>query len=175
MPTTIPKVFQKNLVMGIIFGAILILLCIRACRAPDPQATVTTPSIFTSTSTRTAATFTHSPPPPPATAPSVTPTALAPDFWQSLPVLPGNLSDRARQVFQKGLELGNSPAVFSRIGDCASAAPGFLTGFYDEYTLGDYAYLQPAVDYFHDSFKRPSLAARAGLNTCRSVNHPLDG
>jgi hypothetical protein len=61
--------------------------------------------------------------------------------------------------------MGNSPQVFTRIGDCASAAPGFLTGFDRDYNLGDYSYLQPAVDYFKGSFKRPSLAAKFGLTT----------
>jgi hypothetical protein len=31
--------------------------------------------------------------------------------------------------------------------------------------LGDYASLQPAIDYFKGSFQRPSLAAKAGLNS----------
>jgi hypothetical protein len=61
--------------------------------------------------------------------------------------------------------LGNNPHVFSRIGDCASAAPAFLVGFDHNYNLGGYTYLQPAIDYFRGSFERPSLAAKAGLNT----------
>ena len=61
--------------------------------------------------------------------------------------------------------MGNSPRTFSRIGDCTSAAPAFLVGFYSGYDLGEYDYLQPAVDYFHESFRRPSYAATAGLNT----------
>ncbi len=61
--------------------------------------------------------------------------------------------------------MGNNPRIFSRIGDCASAAPAFLTGFDRKYNLGEYAALQPAIDYFKGSFERPSLAAKAGLNT----------
>ena len=82
-----------------------------------------------------------------------------------MPVLPAQLSDRARLVFQQGLAMGNSPKVFTRIGDCNSAAPAFLTGFHSGYDLGEFTDLQPALEYFHDSFRRPSLAAKAGLNT----------
>ena len=61
--------------------------------------------------------------------------------------------------------MGNNPHVFSRIGDCASAAPAFLVGFDRNYNLGDYTFLQPAIDYFQGSFERPSLAAKAGMNS----------
>ncbi len=92
-------------------------------------------------------------------------TPLPPDFWQKLPVIPVKISDRLREIYRLGLTLGNNPHVFSRIGDCASAAPAFLVGFDHNYNLGGYTYLQPAIDYFRGSFERPSLAAKAGLNT----------
>jgi hypothetical protein len=92
-------------------------------------------------------------------------TPLPPDFWQSLPVIPTQISPRLREIYRSGLAMGNNPRVFSRIGDCASAAPAFLVGFDGKYNLGDYASLQPAIDYFKGSFKRPSLAAKAGLNS----------
>jgi hypothetical protein len=102
--------------------------------------------------------------PQPATAiPSA--TALPPNFWQTLPVIPSQISPRVRQIYQNGLALGNHPRVFSRIGDCNSAAPAFLVGFDGPYNLGAYSSLQPAIDYFQGSFKRPSLAAKAGLNS----------
>jgi hypothetical protein len=101
---------------------------------------------------------------PPATViPTATP--LPPNFWQSLPVIPTQLSPRVREIYQNGLALGNHPHVFSRIGDCNSAAPAFLVGFDGPYNLGAYSSLQPAIDYFQGSFKRPSLAAKAGLNS----------
>jgi hypothetical protein len=93
------------------------------------------------------------------------PTPLPPDFWQQLPVIPEKISGRVREIYRLGLTLGNNPHVFSRIGDCASAAPAFLTGFGRNYNLGDYTYLQPAIDYFQGSFEHPSLAAKSGLNT----------
>jgi hypothetical protein len=108
-------------------------------------------------------------PAPPAAVPSVeftpTPTLLPPDFWKSLPVIPEMISGRMRELFQTGLSLGNNPRIFSRIGDCANAAPAFLVGFDRDYNLGEYSSLQPAIDYFRGSFERPSLAAKGGLNS----------
>jgi len=95
---------------------------------------------------------------------SPTPIVLPPDFWQKLPIIPTQISLRVREIYLDGLVRGNNPHVFSRIGDCASAAPAFLVGFDRNYNLGDYASLQPAIDYFKGSFERPSLAAKAGLN-----------
>lgn len=97
--------------------------------------------------------------------PPSTPTSLPPGGWKFLPIIPAGISDRAREIYRQGLEMGNNPHVFSRIGDCASAAPAFLVGFDRNYNLGEYADLQPAIDYFQGSFERPSLAAKAGLNT----------
>lgn len=70
-----------------------------------------------------------------------------------------------RGIYRLGLTLGNNPHIFSRIGDCTSAAPNFLVGFDRNYNLGEYTSLQPAIDYFKGSFGRPSLAAKAGLNS----------
>jgi hypothetical protein len=98
-------------------------------------------------------------------SPVPSPTALAPDFWQKLPVIPEQISRRVREIYQNGLALGDNPHVFSRIGDCASAAPAFLVGYAGRYNLGGYTALQPAIDYFQASFGRPSLAAKAGMNS----------
>jgi len=100
-----------------------------------------------------------------AASPVPSATVLAPDFWEKLPIIPGQVSQRVREIYQNGLALGNNPHVFSRIGDCASAAPAFLVGFDGNYNLGEYTALQPAIDYFQGSFGRPSLAAKAGLNS----------
>jgi hypothetical protein len=97
--------------------------------------------------------------------PSPTSTPLPPDSWEKLPVIPDTISNTVREIYRRGLTLGNNPHVFSRIGDCTSAAPGFLVGFDRNYNLGEYTYLQPTIDYFQGSFERPSLAAKAGLNS----------
>ncbi len=147
-------------------GWLVLALLLAACSPtlPTPPAS---PTFDPQTYLPPAATFTplqptSSPVPP---LPSPTPSALPPVPWQSLPVIPSALSDRMREVYLMGQQLGNHADIFTRIGDCASAAPAFLVGFDRIYNLGNYTHLQPAIDYFQGSFERPSLAARAGLNT----------
>ena len=75
----------------------------------------------------------------------------ASDFWADLPVVPTSLSERVRQIYQRGLEMGNDPHAFSKVGDCHSTNPYFLADYDlgpDVYNLGDYADLQPTIDYF---------------------------
>ncbi len=111
-------------------------------------------------------------PPPSETAaptgttapPTVTPT-LAPDAWRDYPVIP-TVSDTAREIYRRGLELGNDPRAFSKIGDCQNVISMFLA-IYDDprrYRLGAYADLQETIDYFAGSFSRESQAVRGGFN-----------
>jgi hypothetical protein len=122
--------------------------------------TQTIPTVPSLTATVAAVTETTATP-----TPYQSPTPLPPDFWKALPVVPGQISPRVRDIYDRGLEMGNQAHIFARIGDCASAAPAFLVGFDRNYNLGDYTSLQPAIDYFRGSFERPSLAAKAGLNS----------
>ena len=150
-------------------GCLLLCLlagCSRAITPIPPTSPVpaTLPPTWTATPT-TAATVTIPAVTETAASPVPTATVLTPDFWEKLPVVPGQVSQRVREIYQSGLALDNHPHVFSRIGDCASAAPAFLVGFDGNYNLGEYTALQPTVDYFRGSFGRPSLAAKAGLNS----------
>ncbi len=79
---------------------------------------------------------------------------------------------------------------FPRLVIVISTNPYFLADYDlgpDVYRLGDYADLQPTIDYFKNSFSRPSLAAKKGLSTagvlaslwsdwkyCSSNETPLD-
>jgi len=115
---------------------------------------------------------------------------LSHDFWKDLPVVPLTISDRVRELYQRGLLMGNDPNGFSKIGDCNSTNPYFLADYDlgpNVYRLGEYAYLQATIDYFHGSFGRTSLAAKKGLSTagvlaplwsdwkqCSSNESPLD-
>ncbi|HMB22854.1 MAG: hypothetical protein ACM33V_02765 [Chloroflexota bacterium] len=100
---------------------------------------------------------------------------LAADEWQTLPVIPTSISAAMRAVYQRGLESGNDPKHFSVIGDCQNVSSYFLS-VYDkpeEFSLGEeYAYLQPTIDYYQDSFSRKSLAVRGGFNVA-AVQSPL--
>lgn len=105
--------------------------------------------------------------------PSPRPT-LAPDAWMEMPVVPV-ISDTARDIYQRGLEMGNNPNAFSKIGDCQNINSYFLAVFEKpkEFKLGeDYAYLQETIDYFDGSFSRESLSVQNGYNVA-AVLSPL--
>jgi len=92
---------------------------------------------------------------------------LPQDAWMNMPVVPANISDRARQIYEYGLSLGNDPTHFSIIGDCQNVSSYFLSVFDKpgEFSLGTgYAYLQPTIDYYQGSFSRKSLAVKGGFN-----------
>jgi hypothetical protein len=104
--------------------------------------------------------------------PTLTPTASAtptldPNAWDNLPVVPA-ITDGARRIYENGLALGNDPHAFSILGDCLSLSYN-LFGNYGKgpgyYNLGSYTYLQPAIDWFVDSFKRQSISLGSGFTS----------
>src|SRR3990170_6685156 len=110
----------------------LLLLAAAAC-SPQPAQTL--------------ATKTPSPPrmePPTAAAspsdpasPQPSPTRFVtpqPDAWQSAPLTPKVLSQRARDIVARGQDLGRNPQAFSKVGDCGGTPSWFLGPF----DLGDY-------------------------------------
>jgi hypothetical protein len=102
----------------------------------------------------------------PVTSPMAKAT-LAPDAWQQLPVIPQQISDASRQIYLRGLEMGNNPHAFSKVGDCGST-PSWFLGDFDRgpkyYRLGDYQELTQVIQFFQGSFGRTSLAAKSGFN-----------
>jgi len=100
---------------------------------------------------------------------------LEADAWKDIPAVPAEISDSMRAVYEKGLGLGNDPKHFSIIGDCQNVSSYFLS-VYDkpgEFSLGEeYAYLQPTIDYYQDSFSRKSLAVKGGFNVA-AILSPL--
>ncbi|MFN2192930.1 MAG: LysM peptidoglycan-binding domain-containing protein [Candidatus Promineifilaceae bacterium] len=72
----------------------------------------------------------------------------------------------ARETYARGQELGRNPRAFTTAGDSTTEIPYFL-GRFDEgpYNLGDYAYLQPVIDFFHGSFNHDSVSVRVGLHS----------
>jgi len=113
------------------------------------------------TSTRTAAIPSLTPFPSPTTTPT-----MGPDSWKDFPVIPV-FDHKALEIYARGLELGNNPLAFSKIGDCGST-PAWFLGDFDRgsrfFRLGKYEYLQDVIQYFQGSFDRTSLAARSGFN-----------
>jgi len=109
-----------------------------------------------------------------ASAPTATlKPALERDTWMNMPVVPTSVGERAREIYQLGLELGNDPTHFSIIGDCQNVSSYFLSVFDHpgEFNLGDeYAYLQPTIDYYQGSFSRKSLAVKGGFNAAAVIS-----
>jgi hypothetical protein len=61
---------------------------------------------------------------------TVTPTPrYIPEAWRTWPVVP-DVTAKAREIYKKGLEMGNNSHAFSKIGDCQNLKTAFL-GFYD--------------------------------------------
>jgi hypothetical protein len=111
--------------------------------------------------------------PPAPTASRTLKPPLEKDAWMQMPAVPAEVSERARQIYQLGLELGNDPTHFSVIGDCQNVSSYFLSVFdqADEFILGDeYAYLQPTIDYYQGSFSRTSLAVMGGFNAAAVIS-----
>lgn len=95
---------------------------------------------------------------------------------EDYPVLP-ELTDHAREIYQRGTESGNNPQIFSKVGDCMTASYWYFLGpFADgDYDLGEYSDLQPIIDYFdvparaegfeENAFNNPGLATTSGFNS----------
>lgn len=95
--------------------------------------------------------------------------------WQSWQVIP-SMTQTAFFVYERGLEMGNNPQAFSKVGDGEISATWFLTDFdlgASYYDLGLYSGLQATIQYFHGSFGRPSQAARRGFNAQRVLDPSL--
>jgi len=104
---------------------------------------------------------------------SATPdTRLSPDHWQEWPIIPERVSSRTIEIYLQGQELGNNPQAFSKIGDCESITDYFLVPFDGQpsgYSLGSSSGLQTIINYFHDSYKRTSLASGKGWTAANEL------
>jgi hypothetical protein len=146
-----------------IFLILLVLLaaCTSAPATTQPEAAVTSVPIVEATEAATevvsVATEVSAATPPPT---------LAPDEWKSLPIVPA-VSDAMKEVYKRGLEMGNDPNAFSKVGDCQTNTGFYLVDFdhKDWYSLGEeYSYLQETINYYEGSYSRTSLAMRDGYN-----------
>src|SRR3972149_924197 len=108
----------------------------------------------------------------PTASPALRPTP-APEAWKTWPVVP-TLSEYAKSIYLRGQALGRDSHRFSKVGDCQNITTYFLSHFEDPdlYRLGEYASLQPAIDWFMGSFTRESQAVKGGMNVA-AVLSPL--
>ena len=108
----------------------------------------------------------------PAVTPEPVPT-LGPDEWQDYPVVPLQVSERAKEIYREGLAKGNYPDRFSKIGDCQNINTYFLA-LYDDpsaYTLGpDFETLQGTIDYYSGMWSRDSISVKGGFNVANIFN-----
>lgn len=87
-------------------------------------------------------------------------------------VLSGDVKQNIRQIYERGLALGNNPHAFSSVGDSTIEYPYFMTRFDDPggYNLGIYGYLQPTINYFAGSFDRESQGVMRGLRASTALD-----
>jgi len=138
-----------------------------------------TPSAATATAVAAlvAADATFASPPEPTVAPSPTaspepsPTPIGPQAINDLPLsviapLPTETAANVRAIYARGRELGRDPNAFSKLGDSTLLNPHFLGPFdTGDYTLGDFAHLQPTLNRWRGSFERHGVGARHGLHS----------
>lgn len=136
------------------------------------------------TSAQTATVATPTPPPaltavPTSTTPptaTLIPTPTLPPVPEEIYInglppayfisMPPETVQRSREIFELGQVLGRNPTRFSKVGDSIVDTPEFFTWFdTGEYQLGEYTYLQGAIDYFAGSYGRFGVALRDGLNS----------
>jgi hypothetical protein len=88
------------------------------------------------------------------------------------------ISENSSAIFAYGQRLGNNPNVFSKIGDSITVSLFNLQSIgYGEYTLSDYWYLRPVIEYYSvatirdgNSFTYTSMAATTGWNASTLLN-----
>lgn len=142
----------------------ILIFILSACGGPTYQVIPNTPSpsreVFPTTTremgiTSVLGTSTFSPQP-------------LPETWQSWPIIPNTFIIGIREIYDRGQVLGNDPKAYSKIGDC-DATPTWFLGVFDgsaeNYSLGDYVYLQDTIDNFRGSHSRISLATGNGYSS----------
>lgn len=90
---------------------------------------------------------------------------LAPEEWQQWPVVP-EVTDTAREIYKRGLSMGNNPRAFSKVGDCQNLETVFLWK-YDhldiyqfDYKLDDY---MDTIENFQGYFDRDGYSDKYGF------------
>lgn len=114
------------------------------------------------------------PPPPQKTLHLLTPEReremIA--MLSAMPVIP-SISNTAVEIYRLGQANGRTASAVTKVGDCNAGDPRFLDSFaHGDYTLGEYGYLLPAIQYYAWSLAESSPAARLG-NTSNSVTDPI--
>jgi hypothetical protein len=98
---------------------------------------------------------------------------LPPEDWQQWPVIPDKISDAALAIYRRGLQAGNNPARFSKVGDCGSGASWCL-GDFDlgptNYSLGSYSDLAPVIMAYQGSWGRVNKSIGDGWSVATELS-----
>jgi len=98
---------------------------------------------------------------------------LPPEDWQQWPVIPDKISDAALAIYRRGLQAGNDPSHFSKVGDCGSGASWFL-GDFDlgpaNYSLGSYSDLAPVIAAYQGSWGRVNQSIGDGWSVATELS-----
>jgi LysM repeat protein len=88
-------------------------------------------------------------------------------------VMPPAVRQHLDQIYREGQKQGRNPHAFAKVGD-STVQNGFFFMLFDHggYDLGDYSYLQPAINFYAGSFARNSVAVGIGYHTT-TVLDPL--
>ena len=96
---------------------------------------------------------------------------IPPEDWQEWPIIP-EVTDKAREIYQQGLDNGVNAQAFSKIGDCQNIKESFM-GIYDlgRYYLGsEQSGWQETIDNFAGFFNRDGKAIEQGLNVAAALS-----
>ncbi|MGQ9909140.1 MAG: LysM peptidoglycan-binding domain-containing protein [Candidatus Flexifilum sp.] len=104
---------------------------------------------------------------------TATPIPPLPPTVNGIPIeqiiqLPPDVVANIRAIHAYGMMQGLvDPHAFSKLGDSTIESPFFMDRFDQpgSYNLGDYGFLQGAIDHFRGSFARDSVAVRVGLHS----------
>lgn len=124
------------------------------------------------TETPTGVELTDTPQSTPTPLSTATPdTRLLPEDWQDWPIIP-EVTNKSREIYQLGQELGVNSNAFSKIGDCQNIKESFM-GLYDlnrYYLSTDQQGWQETIDNFRGYFNRDGKAIEQGLNVAAALS-----
>jgi hypothetical protein len=167
---------MKNIKLWWLVIALVVMVAACAPSSPDPtatpaqEATQTEAAPAATTQAPTTEPTAEATQEPDATA-TITPTSTPdtrplPEDWRSWPIVP-DLPEHLIELYWSGIDRGNDPTHFSKVGDCGLIPEAFF-GIYDDpgrYSLSEpYAYLQETIDQFAGSFAREGYVLKGGLN-----------
>jgi hypothetical protein len=100
---------------------------------------------------------------------------LLPADWQNWPVIP-EVSETAREIYAKGLAMGNDPNAFSKVGDCQNLKTVFLWK-YDHLDIYRFDWkIDPYLDTienFQGNFDRDGQSAQFGFTAASPISQLL--